>query len=152
MRVLLQRVAGARVDVEGETIGEIGAGLLLLVGIGREDDASVVAPMAGKIVNLRVFPDDEGRMNRSLSETGGAVLAVSQFTLHADCRKGRRPNFLAAAPPAEGEALFDAFVTELRSLVPRVETGRFGAMMQVHLVNDGPVTIWLDSEEILKRG
>lgn len=147
MRVLLQRVTEAGVEVAGETVGEIGPGLLLLVGVGRGDDLATVRAMVGKIVNLRIFADDEGKMNRSLLDTGGEALAVSQFTLHADCRKGRRPNFIAAAPPAEGEMLFNQFVAELRAAVPRVETGRFGAMMRVRLVNDGPVTIWLDSAE-----
>jgi D-tyrosyl-tRNA(Tyr) deacylase len=149
MRVLLQRVSEARVLIEGETVGEIGTGLLLLVGVGAGDsEKNLGAPLAQKIVNLRVFPDAADKMNRSILEAGGAILAVSQFTLYADCRKGRRPSFIGAAPPEVGSRLFDAFVAELRGLGVRVETGRFGAMMDVHLVNDGPVTIWLDTDEL----
>lgn len=153
MRVLVQRVREASVTVEGSVIGRIGAGYLLLVGMGAEDDAdagAALAPMADKIVSLRVMPDAAGKMNRSLLETGGAILAVSQFTLHADCRRGRRPSFTRAAPPDSARALLDRFVDLLRAAGVRVETGQFGAMMQVSLVNDGPVTIWLDSAEILK--
>ncbi len=148
MRVLVQRVRSASVVVEEETIGAIDAGLLLLVGIGQEDAEATLGPMAQKIVNLRILADEAGKMNRSLLEAGGAILAVSQFTLHADCRKGRRPNFLQAAPPETAARLFDRFVEILRAAGVRVATGRFGAMMDVHLVNDGPVTIWLNSEEL----
>jgi D-tyrosyl-tRNA(Tyr) deacylase len=105
--------------------------------------------MARKVVNLRIFADEAGKMNRSILETGGSILAVSQFTLHADCRKGRRPSFIKAAAPEIGERMFDAFVEALRAEGVKVETGRFGAMMDVHLINDGPVTIWLDSAEAL---
>lgn len=152
MRVLLQRVLRAAVRVEGEMVGEIGPGLLLLVGLGREDDADQGASldaMAQKILNLRIFSDAAQQMNCSLLETRGAILAVSQFTLHADCRKGRRPSFTQAAPPAAAREMFDRFVELLRAGGVRVATGRFGAMMQVELVNDGPVTIWLDSAECL---
>lgn len=153
MRILLQRVREARVTVDSETVGEIGGaehppGLLLLVGIGVRDTETVLEPMARKVVNLRIFGDEAGKMNRSLLDMGGGVLAVSQFTLYADCRKGRRPSFTDAAPPEAGEALFDQFVGTLRSQGPRVQTGRFGAMMDVHLINDGPVTVWLDSEDL----
>lgn len=159
MRVLVQRVSHAKVVVEGETIGEIGSpdayrpmGLLLLVGIGAEDESAVaelMPAMAQKVVNLRIFPDEQDKMNLSLSDVRGEILAVSQFTLYADCRKGRRPSFIGAAAPQVGSKLFDAFVESLRALGVRVATGRFGAMMDVHLVNDGPVTIWLDSAELL---
>ena len=130
-------------------MGEIAAGLLLLVGIGGEDTERTVAPMAAKILNLRIFADDEGKMNRSILETGGEVLAVSQFTLYANCRKGRRPSFIQAAPAELGEQLFAGFVQALRDQNVRVATGRFGAMMDIHLINDGPVTIWLDSDQVL---
>lgn len=150
MRVLIQRVSSASVEVDGNVIGEIGSGLLLLVGVGREDDASVLDPMLSKVLNLRIFNDEAGKMNLSVMDVGGELLVVSQFTLHADCRKGRRPSFVKAAPPDEGRTLFDRFVTLARSQVKKVETGQFGAHMNVSLVNDGPVTIWLDSEEIIK--
>lgn len=157
MRILIQRVSEARVTVGGEVVGEIAArdgrsgpvGLALLVGVGGEDTEAVLEPMARKVVNLRIFPDEDGKMNRSLLDAGGEILAVSQFTLYADCRKGRRPSFLGAAPPELGERLFNGFVDVLRAHGPRVATGRFGAMMDVALVNHGPVTIWLDSEQSL---
>jgi len=148
MRILLQRVREAKVTVNGETVGQIGSGLLLLVGIGHEDSEATLAPMAQKVIQLRIFADEEGKMNRSLLDSGGEILAVSQFTLHADCREGRRPSFIRAAPPETGARLFDQFVESLRAQNVRVETGRFGAMMDVHLINDGPVTIWLDSVEL----
>lgn len=151
MRVLVQRVREASVAVEEREIARIGAGFLLLVGVGAEDvadDGGAIASMVAKVLNLRVLADDEGRMNRSLLDAGGEILAVSQFTLHADCRRGRRPSFIQAAQPEQAEALFDRFVTALREGGVRVVTGAFGAMMQVALVNDGPVTIWLDSHEM----
>lgn len=158
MRVLLQRVSRARVEIDGVVVGEIGKrqgeekhapiGLLLLVGIGQGDTRDILDSMAQKVVNLRIFPDEADKMNRSLLDIGGEILAVSQFTLYADCRKGRRPSFIGAAPPDLGSELFDAFVAALSALGPRVETGRFGAMMDVHLVNDGPVTIWLDTADL----
>ena len=155
MRVLVQRVSRAGVRVDGCEVGAIDRGLLLLVGIGGEDDESVLAPMAAKIANMRIFPpegDGDGHFDRSLLDVGGAVLAVSQFTLHANCRKGRRPSFSDAARPERASELFDGFVEAMRALGPTVETGEFGAMMEVELVNDGPVTIWLDSREVLARG
>lgn len=153
MRVLVQRVREASVTVEGRLVAQIGRGFLLLVGIGEEDTAdqgAALEGMAAKVLNLRVMPDEEGRMNRSLLEIGGEILAVSQFTLHADCRRGRRPSFTHAAQPERARELFDRWVEILRESGLRVETGEFGAMMQVALVNDGPVTIWLDSQEVLK--
>ena len=153
MRILAQRVSRARVTVAGETTGEIGPGFLLLVGVTTGDAAAEIDLLARKIANLRVFDDPAGNLNRSaldLLAAGEAVgmLVVSQFTLYADCRKGRRPNFIAAAPPAIAAPLVMQFAGQLRELGLPVETGRFGAEMQVELVNDGPITIWLDSTEL----
>ena len=145
MRVVLQRVKSASVAVEGETISAIEAGLLLLVGIAQGDGEAEADWLAAKVAGLRVMGDDEGKMNRSVTDAGGAILAVSQFTLLADTRKGKRPSFVGAAPPEEAERLFDFFCKRLRAAgVDQVETGRFGAMMEVALVNDGPVTIVLE--------
>jgi len=148
MRIVLQRVTRASVTVEGRVTGQIGAGLVALVAVGREDTAATVVAMAEKIVNLRIFNDEQGKMNRSLLDTGGAVLAVSQFTLYGDARGGRRPSFVLAAPPDLGKALYEDFVAALRALGPRVETGVFQAHMSVELVNDGPVTILIDSSKL----
>ncbi len=145
MRIVLQRVKGASVAVDGERISQIGSGLLLLVGVATGDGEGEADWLANKVAGLRVLADEEGRMNRSVVESGGEVLAVSQFTLLADARKGRRPSFVGAAPPEAAEPLFDLFCEKLRSAgVRAVETGRFGAMMDVALVNDGPVTIVLE--------
>ena len=144
MRILLQRVKRASVCVGGESVGSIGKGLLLLVGIGSDDERFDLASAARKVVDLRVFEDADGKMNLSLRELGLEVLAVSQFTLYGDTRKGRRPSYAKAAPPAMAEPLFDAFAAALRSEGIRVAVGRFGAHMSVELVNDGPVTLWLD--------
>lgn len=152
MKVVIQRVRDASVTVDGAVTGAIGPGLLLLVGVAHGDNDAVLRAMASKIVNLRIFEDEAGRMNRSLLETGGALLAVSQFTLFADCRKGRRPSFMGAAPPAEAGRLFERFVEVLRGSGPRVETGVFQAMMEVRLNNWGPVTIVLDSAELFPDG
>ncbi len=146
MRALLQRVSEARVEVDGRTVGRTGGGLLILVCAMRDDDSDVPAALAAKIAKLRIFRDDEGRMNRSIRDAGGGALVVSQFTLAADTSRGNRPGFSAAAPPDEGECLYLAFADALRSEGIPVETGRFGAEMAVHLVNDGPVTIWMDTE------
>ncbi|MGD9675446.1 MAG: D-aminoacyl-tRNA deacylase [Candidatus Bipolaricaulia bacterium] len=143
MRIVLQRVASARVRIGDETVGEIGAGFLLLVGIAPADEGIDPAAVARKIVELRVFEDEDGKMNRSIRDVGGAVLAVSQFTLYGDVRRGRRPSFTAAARPQVAEPVFDGFVAALRAEGVRVETGRFGAKMLVDLVNDGPVTLVL---------
>lgn len=148
MRIVLQRVTRASVTVEGRVTGQIGVGLVALVAVGREDTAATVVAMAEKIVNLRIFNDEQGKMNRSLLDTGGAVLAVSQFTLYGDARGGRRPSFVLAAPPDLGKALYEDFVAALRALGPRVETGVFQAHMSVELVNDGPVTILIDSSKL----
>ncbi|HXK34754.1 MAG TPA: D-aminoacyl-tRNA deacylase [Dehalococcoidia bacterium] len=147
MRVVLQRVSSASVTVDGEVVGAISSGLLLLVGVASADDDAVVRRMAAKCADLRIFPDDGGRFDRSILDAGGAALAVSQFTLLADVRRGRRPSFGAAAEPEAARALFDAFVGELRRLGVPTETGRFGAMMRVSLVNEGPVTIVIDSRD-----
>ena len=153
MRVLVQRVSRARVTVAGDTTGEIGQGFLLLVGVTFDDTAAVADLLARKVANLRVFDDADGKLNRSALdllqlEKPIGMLVVSQFTLYADCRKGRRPNFLQAAPPAVAEPLVDRFADGLRTLGLRVEAGRFGAEMQIELVNEGPVTIWLDTGEL----
>ncbi|RMG15573.1 MAG: D-tyrosyl-tRNA(Tyr) deacylase [Planctomycetota bacterium] len=148
MKAVVQRVARARVTVAGEVTGAIDGGLLVLLGVKAGDPPEAESLLARKVAGLRVFEDDAGKMNRSVGEAGGAVLVVSQFTLLADCRKGRRPSFVAAAPPAEAERRYEAFCELLRAEGLRVETGRFGAAMQVELVNQGPVTIVLDTEEL----
>jgi D-aminoacyl-tRNA deacylase len=144
MRIVLQRVSRARVTVEGRITGEIGAGLLLLVGFTHGDGDETLGWMAEKVAGLRVFADDEGKMNRSVVEAGGAALVVSQFTLYGDARKGRRPSFVDAARPDTAIPLYERFVDALRGTGLRVETGEFGAMMDVELVNDGPVTLILE--------
>jgi D-tyrosyl-tRNA(Tyr) deacylase len=143
LRAVCQRVSRARVTVADEVVGEIAAGLLVLLGVGRGDGEAETARLAGKIARLRVFADEAGRFDRSVLDVGGAVLAVSQFTLLADTAKGNRPSFSEAAPPEEAEPLYERFCAELRALGLRVEQGVFGASMQVELVNDGPVTIVL---------
>jgi len=148
MRVLLQRVTHASVTVEGHSVGEIGLGLLILLGIGQDDGEAQIKTLADKIVNLRIFGDDEGKMNRSLLDVGGEALLVSQFTLYADIRKGRRPSFTNAAPPTRAEPLVEHFKNTLASYGVKVEAGIFGADMKVELLNDGPVTIWIDSSDL----
>lgn len=149
MRILLQRVSRAQVRIGGGVVGDIGPGLLLLVGFAAPDTPALFPRMIEKTTNLRIFEDDAGKMNLSVIDKGGDLLVVSQFTLYADCRRGRRPSFTDAAPPAEARALYDQFVAALRSGFPgRVETGEFGAMMDVELVNAGPVTILLDSADL----
>jgi D-aminoacyl-tRNA deacylase len=144
MRIVLQRVSRASVTVEGRVTGEIGPGLLLLAGFTHDDGEDELAWMAEKVAGLRVFRDDEGKMNRSVVEAGGAVLVVSQFTLYGDARKGRRPSFVDAARPETAIPLYERFVERLRGTGLAVETGEFGAMMDVELVNDGPVTLILE--------
>ncbi len=144
MRIVLQRVSYASVDVDGKRIAAIGPGLLLLVGIGAGDSDIDLVKTSRKIVDLRIFEDEAHKMNRSLRDIGGAVLAVSQFTLYADVSKGRRPSFVSAAPPELAEPLFDAFVRALRAEGMDVQTGEFGAHMTVRLENDGPVTLTLE--------
>jgi D-tyrosyl-tRNA(Tyr) deacylase len=141
-----QRVRRARVEVDGEEVSSMGEGLLALVGVGREDTEADAAELARKLVHLRVFADAEGRMNRSLLDTGGTLGVVSQFTLYGDARQGRRPSYTEAAPPEPARALVEAVVREARALGATVVTGRFQAMMQVSLVNDGPVTLLLDTQ------
>ncbi|MGH9310461.1 MAG: D-aminoacyl-tRNA deacylase [Vicinamibacterales bacterium] len=147
MRAVVQRVRSARVTVDGEVAGEIGPGLLAFVGVAAGDEPSDVEYIATKIRELRIFPDDEGRMNRSVAEAGGAVLVVSQFTLQGDCRKGRRPSFDGAAPGPVARALYEEVVRRLRESGLPVATGVFQAHMEVELVNDGPVTLLLDSRK-----
>ncbi len=144
---MVQRVKRARVTVAGETTGEIGQGLLVLLGIGHGDTEAAADYLADKIAGLRIFEDGSGRMNRALAEIAGAVLVVSQFTLYGDVRRGKRPSFDEAAPPAQARRLYEYFVEKLRATGLRCETGRFQEMMEVELVNDGPVTILLDSEK-----
>jgi D-tyrosyl-tRNA(Tyr) deacylase len=145
MRAVLQRVSRARVVVADETVGAVERGLLVLLGVAPADTAADATWLADKTVGLRIFADDEGKMNRSVAEVGGAVLVVSQFTLYGDCRKGRRPSFIEAAPPEHAVPLYEAFVAAVRAHGVPAATGRFGAMMQVELVNDGPVTLILDT-------
>jgi D-tyrosyl-tRNA(Tyr) deacylase len=147
MRAVVQRVSSAKVTVDDRTTGEIGAGLLVLLGVEQNDGPPDVQYMAAKVRELRIFPDADGKMNRSVLDTGGSVLVVSQFTLAGDARNGRRPSFASAASPEIARALYDAVVRELKAGGLRVETGEFQAMMQVALVNDGPVTILLDSRK-----
>lgn len=147
MRALLQRVQRGEVRVEGEVVGAIGEGLVILLGVGPVDVEATADELARKVAELRLFRDAEGRTNRSLLETGGAALVVSQFTLYADTRRGRRPGFATAGPPELAERLWRRFADALEALGVRVATGRFGTEMQVELVNDGPFTIWLDSAD-----
>lgn len=146
MRALLQRVTRAEVRADGEVTGEIGMGLLVLLGVGPNDTEAMGAGLARRITELRIFRDEAGRTNRSLIDVAGDVLVVSQFTLFADTRRGRRPGFTDAAPPELAEQLYERFCTAMEALGPRVGRGRFGAEMAVELVNDGPFTLWLDTD------
>jgi D-tyrosyl-tRNA(Tyr) deacylase len=147
MRAVVQRVSRARVTVKEWTSGEIGHGLLVLLGVGHEDNESDAIYLGEKIVGLRIFEDEHGKMNRSVQDVGGSVLAVSQFTLYGDVRRGKRPSFDDAAPPEEARRLYEFFAQQIQASGLRCETGRFQEMMQVELVNDGPVTILLDSRK-----
>ena len=149
MRVLIQRVRYASCKVDGAYTGKIDQGLLMFVGCRESDDDAVIAKMADKASGLRIFEDENGKMNRSLEDVGGAILSISQFTLYADCRKGRRPSFIDAAKGEKAIVMYDKFNNELRKLGFHVEEGIFGADMKIELLNDGPVTIWLDSETIV---
>lgn len=148
MRAVVQRVSRASVTVEGSVVGEIGAGLLVLLGVAQDDAEADAEYLADKVAGLRIFEDSGGKMNLALADAAGAVLAVSQFTLFGDVRRGKRPSFDAAARPERANELYEHFVGRLRAAGLRVETGRFQAMMQVELVNDGPVTILLDSKKV----
>jgi D-tyrosyl-tRNA(Tyr) deacylase len=145
MRAVIQRVSGARVVVEGEAVAEIGRGLLVLLGVGHEDGEAELRYMAEKTAGLRIFEDEYGKMNLSVRDVGGSALVVSQFTLYGDCRKGKRPSFVAAAPPEQAEPMYERFAAMLGEKGLPVRTGRFGAHMSVELSNDGPVTIVLES-------
>jgi D-tyrosyl-tRNA(Tyr) deacylase len=147
MRMVVQRVSRAKVAVEGRVTGEIGAGLMILLGVGKEDTPGVAAAMAEKASNLRIFEDEQGKMNRSLVDVKGEALVVSQFTLYGDARGQRRPSFISAAPPEQAKKLYEEFCEALRGLGVKVGTGIFQAMMSVELVNEGPVTILIDSDK-----
>ena len=151
MRACIQRVSSASVRVDGEIVGKIGSGFLVLLGVSAADTDSDRDALLNKMVGLRIFEDADEKMNLSLADVGGEILVVSQFTLYADCRKGRRPSFTDAAPPEMAERMYEEFVAILRENGFHVETGRFRAMMEVSLVNDGPVTIWLDSKDLVKQ-
>lgn len=148
MRAVVQRVSSASVTSDGHVVGEIGPGLCVLLGVAVDDTQQDVITLAQKVVGLRIFEDGEGKMNRALAETGGAMLVVSQFTLLGDCRKGRRPSFIEAAPPEQADALYQSFVAEVRGQGIPVATGRFRTKMSVSLVNDGPVTLLIDSRKL----
>ena len=147
MRLVIQRVTEARVTVSSSTTGSIGTGLLVFLGVSRTDTVEDADYLTGKLLGLRIFPDADGKMNRNVLEAGGSLLIVSQFTLYGDCRKGRRPSFDRAAPPEQAQDLYNYFVESAKQGPVPVETGVFQAMMQVHIVNDGPVTILIDSAE-----
>ena len=151
MRAVIQRVSRASVTVDGQVVGAIGRGFLVLLGVTHNDGRAEADWLSRKIAGLRIFEDDAGKMNLSLADVGGAVLVVSQFTLYGDARKGRRPDFLQAARPEVAEPLVDYFVNELRSAGLPVETGRFRAIMDVALVNDGPATLWLDTADVMRE-
>jgi D-tyrosyl-tRNA(Tyr) deacylase len=147
VRAVVQRVSRAKVTVGGETAGEVGRGLLVLLGVGNEDTEADAVYLCDKIAGLRIFEDEEGKMNRSVENSGGSVMVVSQFTLYGDARRGKRPSFDGAAPPQKARRLYEFFVSRIRSLSLHCETGRFQEMMKVELVNEGPVTILLDSSK-----
>ncbi len=151
MKAVLQRVTHARVTIDGEVSGEIGTGLLILLGVGPDDTEAHAQYLARKCVGMRIFSDADDKMNLSLADVSGKILAVSQFTLFADCRKGKRPNFTGAAKPDQANALYEYFVQCCRELGAETQTGAFGADMQVELVNDGPVTILLDTDEMMRK-
>ena len=148
MRACIQRVSEAQVTVEGEVTGQIGRGLVVLLGVGHDDGDAELDWLAEKVIGLRIFEDETGKMNRSLVEVGGVMLVVSQFTLYGDCRKGRRPSFTSAAPPEVAERMYESFVSKVRAAGIEVATGRFREHMLVSLVNDGPVTLWIDTDDM----
>jgi D-tyrosyl-tRNA(Tyr) deacylase len=147
MRLLIQRVSQAKVMVSGKTTGQIGNGLLIFLGVGESDTEEICKEMAGKVSRLRIFEDENCKMNLDINQVSGSVLIISQFTLYGDTRKGNRPNFTQAAKPEEAKNLYERFITEIKAIlgINRVFEGVFGAMMQVELINDGPVTIWIES-------
>ena len=149
MRAVVTRVASASVSIDGETVGKIGRGFLILLGVGPEDGEAQCRRLAEKALGLRVFSDEQGKMNLGLEQIGGEVLVVSQFTLYGNCRKGRRPSFVAAAPPELGNAMYERFLELCREMGFAPQHGRFGADMQVESVNDGPVTLWLATDELM---
>ena len=151
MRAVVTRVASASVSIDGETVGKIGRGFLILLGVGPEDGEAQCRRLAEKALGLRVFSDEQGKMNLGLEQIGGEVLVVSQFTLYGNCRKGRRPSFVAAAPPELGNAMYERFLELCREMGFAPQHGRFGADMQVSLLNDGPVTILMDTQEMMKK-
>ena len=151
MRALVQRVSRGRVTVDSKTVGEIGRGLVILLGVGQDDTEADAHGLADKCLHLRIFEDEAGKMNRSVKEAGGEILAVSQFTLYGDCRRGRRPSFTGAAPPEQAEALYRTFVRALADSGLRVETGTFAARMEVEIVNDGPVTLMVETPSVEKK-
>ena len=148
MRAVVQRVTRASVTVDDEVVGKIGPGVLVLLGVGTRDTDAEAISLADRVIDLRIFPDEDGKMDLSLADTGGDMLVVSQFTLFGDARRGRRPSYISAAAPAEADRLYEAFTAQARTRITKVSTGRFRAMMQVELVNDGPVTILLDTEKL----
>lgn len=148
MRAVVQRVKRAQVDIDGQTVGKIGRGLVILLGVGHDDAEAEVERLWGKIARLRIFEDADGKTNLSLADVDGEVLIVSQFTLFASCKKGNRPSFTQAGAPDEANRLYELFVERAQRDVPHVETGRFGAQMDVSLVNDGPFTLWLDTDTL----
>ncbi len=151
MRFVIQVVSEAGVSIDGKIKGSIGKGFLVLVGVGQNDDEAIADKMVNKLVGLRIFPDENGKTNLSLGDVGGELLVISQFTLYADCRKGHRPSFTGAGAPEKAERLYEYVVRKCRDSIARVETGEFGAEMKVSLVNEGPFTIILDSDEIVKN-
>ncbi|MDD6208026.1 MAG: D-aminoacyl-tRNA deacylase [Clostridiales bacterium] len=148
MRILIQRVTSAQVEVDGQVIGKIGKGYLVLIGIKETDNEQIADRMIKKIIDLRIFEDEEGKTNRSLADVDGELLLVSQFTLYADCKKGNRPSFIHAGKPDMAEPLYEYMIKECKKRVEHVATGQFGADMKVSLLNDGPFTVWMDSEEM----
>ena len=148
MRAVIQRVSRAQVDIDGVTVGSIGRGFLILLGVGQGDTEAQIERLWGKISKMRIFEDENHKTNLSLTDVGGELLVVSQFTLYANCKKGNRPSFTEAGAPDEAKRLYELFVERARQDVPRVETGEFGAMMEVSLVNDGPFTICLDTDAL----
>ena len=151
MRAVVTRVSSASVTIDGAVVGEIGKGYLVLLGVAPEDTEETAVKLADKICNLRVFEDENGKMNLGLDQIGGEVLVVSQFTLYGNCRKGRRPSFTDAAPPELGNELYEAFLQECEALGYPPQHGRFGADMQVESINDGPVTLWLDTQQLMEE-